>query len=606
MRRLIFINKVGKNENSYVVGSNIGGQSRFVRNALKKHASNNSQGLCCDGKDNYVTPIPSTEYQICLTPQSDVNIIPSNGNKYVFNGGSTYNPLVRYGLNTGYYEFKNISSDHPLAILNIGKTDKITYIGDAIKRTNGSITNTTSDGNYDFYYGDIRVYVYGDFDSVSVYCYNHGYMGGENLLTYKNSCSSNPINSPTMTINAAEVNSGDTTNNTSIALTFTSSTATSDFVEGDISVTNGDISDFVATSSTVYKATFTPSTAGVTTINVDANSYTDAFGNNAASNTFNWTYTPAPIPTMTISSTTVSSGDTTNNTSIALTFTSSTATSDFVEGDISVTNGDISDFVATSSTVYKATFTPSTAGVTTINVDANSYTDAFGNNAASNTFNWTYTPAPIPTMTISSTTVSSGDTTNNTSIALTFTSSLSTVNFEEGDISVTNGEISDFSGSGTIYTATFTPNVGSTSISTSINVLEAVFIDEQNGKSNTASNTFSWNYNETLTYEINVTANGNSSYNLTASNPLGATSGGLNSTISMNVGDTVNFNVNAANHPFYIKTIQGTGTAYQVSNPVATNQGSQSGQVTWTPNAAATYYYVCSSHGAMNGEIIVS
>ena len=406
MRRLIFINKVGKNENSYVVGSNIGGQSRFVRNALKKHASNNSQGLCCDGKDNYVTPIPSTEYQICLTPQSDVNIIPSNGNKYVFNGGSTYNPLVRYGLNTGYYEFKNISSDHPLAILNIGKTDKITYIGDAIKRTNGSITNTTSDGNYDFYYGDIRVYVYGDFDSVSVYCYNHGYMGGENLLTYKNSCSSNPINSPTMTINAAEVNSGDTTNNTSIALTFTSSTATSDFVEGNISVTNG--------------------------------------------------------------------------------------------------------------------------------------------------------------------------------------------------------EISDFSGSGTIYTATFTPNVGSTSISTSINVLEAVFIDEQNGKSNTASNTFSWNYNETLTYEINVTANGNSSYNLTASNPLGATSGGLNSTISMNVGDTVNFNVNAANHPFYIKTIQGTGTAYQVSNPVATNQGSQSGQVTWTPNAAATYYYVCSSHGAMNGEIIVS
>ena len=606
MRRLIFINKVGKNENSYVVGSNIGGQSRFVRNALKKHASNNSQGLCCDGKDNYVTPIPSTEYQICLTPQSDVNIIPSNGNKYVFNGGSTYNPLVRYGLNTGYYEFKNISSDHPLAILNIGKTDKITYIGDAIKRTNGSITNTTSDGNYDFYYGDIRVYVYGDFDSVSVYCYNHGYMGGENLLTYKNSCSSNPINSPTMTINAAEVNSGDTTNNTSIALTFTSSTATSDFVEGDISVTNGDISDFVATSSTVYKATFTPSTAGVTTINVDANSYTDAFGNNAASNTFNWTYTPAPIPTMTISSSTVSSGDTTNNTSIALTFTSSTATSDFVEGDISVTNGDISDFVATSSTVYKATFTPSTAGVTTINVDANSYTDAFGNNAASNTFNWTYTPAPIPTMTISSSTVSSGDTTNNTSIALTFTSSLSTVNFEEGDISVTNGEISDFSGSGTIYTATFTPNVGSTSISTSINVLEAVFIDEQNGKSNTASNTFSWNYNETLTYEINVTANGNSSYNLTASNPLGATSGGLNSTISMNVGDTVNFNVNAANHPFYIKTIQGTGTAYQVSNPVATNQGSQSGQVTWTPNAAATYYYVCSSHGAMNGEIIVS
>jgi hypothetical protein len=35
MRRLIFINKVGKNKNSYVVGSNIGGQSWFVKIAKK-------------------------------------------------------------------------------------------------------------------------------------------------------------------------------------------------------------------------------------------------------------------------------------------------------------------------------------------------------------------------------------------------------------------------------------------------------------------------------------------------------------------------------------------------------------------------------------------
>ena len=50
MTRLIFVNKVGNNNNSYIVGSNIGRQSRFIKNALKKRASNNSLGECCDFK----------------------------------------------------------------------------------------------------------------------------------------------------------------------------------------------------------------------------------------------------------------------------------------------------------------------------------------------------------------------------------------------------------------------------------------------------------------------------------------------------------------------------------------------------------------------------
>ena len=50
MGRLIFVNKVGKNENNYIVGSTIGAQSRFVKNALKRNSSNNSQGKCCDLK----------------------------------------------------------------------------------------------------------------------------------------------------------------------------------------------------------------------------------------------------------------------------------------------------------------------------------------------------------------------------------------------------------------------------------------------------------------------------------------------------------------------------------------------------------------------------
>ena len=41
-----------------------------------------------------------------------------------------------------------------------------------------------NDGTYDFYYGDVTVTVSGNFGIASLYCYYHGYMGGENILKY--------------------------------------------------------------------------------------------------------------------------------------------------------------------------------------------------------------------------------------------------------------------------------------------------------------------------------------------------------------------------------------------------------------------------------------
>ena len=76
------------------------------------------------------------------------------------------------------------------------------------------------------------------------------------------------------------VTDGSTTNDSSIALTFTSSEATTNFVVGDITVSGGTLSSFSATSSTVYTATFTPSASGATTIDVAGGAFTDAAGNN--------------------------------------------------------------------------------------------------------------------------------------------------------------------------------------------------------------------------------------------------------------------------------------------------------------------------------------
>jgi hypothetical protein len=198
---------------------------------------------------------------------------------------------------------------------------------------------------------------------------------------------------PTMTITSAEGADGFTSNDATLSLTFISSEATTDFAEEDITVTNGALSNFAATSSTVYTATFTPVANGEATIDVAASTFTDAAGNNnTAADQFNWTY-DATVPTMTITSAEGADGFTSNDATLSLTFISSEATTDFAEEDITVTNGALSNFAATSSTVYTATFTPVANGEATIDVAASTFTDAAGNNnTAADQFNWTYDP----------------------------------------------------------------------------------------------------------------------------------------------------------------------------------------------------------------------
>jgi hypothetical protein len=69
-------------------------------------------------------------------------------------------------------------------------------------------------------------------------------------------------------------------------------------------------------------------------------------------------------------------------------------------------------------------------------------------------------------------------------------------------------------------------------------------------------------------------------------------------------GSTYTFAVNAPGHPFYVKTVQGTGTGNAYSNGV-TGNGATSGNVVFTVPAAApdTLYYICSLHAAMTGMI---
>ena len=124
--------------------------------------------------------------------------------------------------------------------------------------------------------------------------------------------------------------------------------------------------------------------------------YTESAARAVLTDTYNWTITDGgggdtTSPTIAITSSTVSSGSSSNDASIALTFTLSEASSNFAQADITVSGGSLSSFNETSSTVYTATFTPTTVGATTIDVAGSTFTDAAANNnIAATQFSWTY------------------------------------------------------------------------------------------------------------------------------------------------------------------------------------------------------------------------
>jgi hypothetical protein len=69
-------------------------------------------------------------------------------------------------------------------------------------------------------------------------------------------------------------------------------------------------------------------------------------------------------------------------------------------------------------------------------------------------------------------------------------------------------------------------------------------------------------------------------------------------------GATYVFAVNAPGHPFYINSVQGTGTGNAYTNGV-TGNGNTSGDVTFVvpADAPGTLFYNCSLHATMTGTI---
>ncbi|MDA8762716.1 hypothetical protein N9M92_00645 [Flavobacteriaceae bacterium] len=160
------------------------------------------------------------------------------------------------------------------------------------------------------------------------------------------------------------------------------------------------------------------------------------------------------------------------------------------------------------------------------------------------------------------------------------------------------------------FTLTIDPNPdltqggeGSDTSGTTTSTTSTTSSDTTDPSTGTNSSTTSSDTTSAKTYVINVTANSATNYILNGTDRNESVTGN-DPSVTVNIGDTIDFAVDASGHPFYLKTVQGTGTSDLISD--VTNNGATNGTVSWTPTAAGTYYYQCSLHNGMYGTITVN
>ena len=271
-----------------------------------------------------------------------------------------------------------------------------------------------------------------------------------------------------ITSNKTSLKSGDTA-----VITFLLTEASTSFTAADVTVTGGTLSGFGG-SGAVYTATFTPTATSTAkgAVSVAAGVFTDAAGNGNTAGALTPQIaidTVAPVVTIRSSKAALRSGDT-----AVITFLLSEASTSFTAADVTVTGGTLSNFGG-SGTAYTATVTAAAAPASAlvVSVPAGAFTDAAGN---SNTPGSLTTPidnfAPSIAITASRASMARGQTT-----VITFTLSESSTSFKADDVTTSGGSLSDFAGSGRVYTATFTPTINSTAPG-SVAVAAGRFTDE--------------------------------------------------------------------------------------------------------------------------------
>ncbi|MFA6239318.1 MAG: Ig-like domain-containing protein [Candidatus Hydrogenedentales bacterium] len=278
----------------------------------------------------------------------------------------------------------------------------------------------------------------------------------------------------------------DPTNTSPIPVTVTFNESVTGFAVGDLVIANGSANNFAGGPS-VYTFDLIPGSQGIVTVDVQAGVAADAAGNpNTAATQFARDYDSAS-PTVSITSTETSP---TNTSPIPVTVTFSKNVTGFATGDIAVTNGTKSNFVAATQAVYTFDLTPSGQGSVGADIAAAVCTSTAGNPNQPGSFSITYDGVG-PNVTLATTASSP---TNVTPIPVTVTFNESVADFVSTDVVAINGTVANFAGSGANYSFDLVPS-GAGLVSANVAGSEA---HDAAGNGSNVSNTVSRTYDNVL------------------------------------------------------------------------------------------------------------
>ncbi|WLI06888.1 Ig-like domain-containing protein [Pseudomonas sp. FP597] len=247
-------------------------------------------------------------------------------------------------------------------------------------------------------------------------------------------------------------------------VTITFNEAVTAFTSADLTVANGVLSGLSSSDGGItWTATFTP-TDGITGssnfITLNSGGIVDLAGNANVGSIDSNNYaldTQRPTATIVLADSSLSVGETS-----LVTITFSEAVTGFSNDDLSIANGTLSAVSSSDGGLtWTAVFTPTLGVRDTTNLivlDNAGVSDAAGNSGTGTTNSANYsidTQVPTATIVVADTALSIGETSQ---VTITFNEAVS--GFDNSDLSVSNGTLSNLSSTdgGVTWTATFTPS----------------------------------------------------------------------------------------------------------------------------------------------------
>ncbi len=385
--------------------------------------------------------------------------------------------------------------------LQVSEGDLVGFTKEDVTVVNGSVTSFVADSDYGRYYTVQITPAASGAVSVSVGAATFKDLAGwDNVASQVFSVQAD-LDAPTVAITGpAEGHDG------AFDATITFSEDVTGFEQGDLTVGNGSVTAFSGSGSS-YTATISPSASHETvTVDVVANAASDAAGNgNEAASQYSLqahsrgeSTVDLVAPTVTITGPTDTQG-----LPFEVTIEFSEDVTGFVQGDVTVGNGSVTEFSGSGAS-YAATILPTTKdGTVTVDVAADAATDDAGNgNEAAAQFSVTVssgttTPGRVNDGAAAAISGPTGMQASAFEVTITFTDAgqgiitlpeeAAVTGFEQEDLTIANGEVTAFSGSGASYSATLRP---AASGAVRVDVPAGVALDSR-GRGNRAARQYS-------------------------------------------------------------------------------------------------------------------